>query len=266
MIELFILVRLSRRISHLARSGGRSATTWVLILLGAWFAGEFVGFGCGAAIGGLLGRVDIEIGIFPGKGDACSLSGPVMEDTRCPNATLSPTPSGLRSRTSSRGSPAIRDERPQTIGSLWTRFCLSPRPELRGETCPSSSGSGTAPGGDTTAGASAVSGRSWQSSLANRTCLNCNSIPRRSKCMWPVSAAAVWREKKRRGRHASWPWSIAWRPEYQAPCGRGRSRASGLSATERRARRGWSARSQVARRVLCGADRPRSGRYGLRWR
>lgn len=55
MIELFILVRLSRRISHLARSGGRSATTWVLILLGAWFAGEFVGFGCGAAIGGLLG-------------------------------------------------------------------------------------------------------------------------------------------------------------------------------------------------------------------
>lgn len=65
-----------------------------------------------------LGRVDIEIGIFPGNGDACSLSAPVMEDTRCPNATLSPTPSGLRSRTSSRGSPATRDERPQTTASL----------------------------------------------------------------------------------------------------------------------------------------------------
>lgn len=61
MVELFILVRLSRRIAHLARSSGRSATTWVFILLVAWFAGEFVGFGCGAAIGGLLGGEGLPI-------------------------------------------------------------------------------------------------------------------------------------------------------------------------------------------------------------
>jgi hypothetical protein len=48
MLELLILITLSRRIARITKSKGRSAAAWILLLIGLWIVGEIGGLFLGA--------------------------------------------------------------------------------------------------------------------------------------------------------------------------------------------------------------------------